>query len=421
MLIKINTYIGFILLLINNLSFAQSGISYDNMIYDDNIRTVMLYPQGSQKVNFVQSPVITLRGPQRLVLEYDELYNDAYNYQAKLIHCNAKWQPSGLSPLQYLEDYNEFPINDSEYSFGTITPYVHYRFVVPRPKLPGNYLLVVYAEGDPDDVIITRRFLVYEQWVTLSSPQEIMSRSIYTQGKQGLQFDVHYNNVNLENPQENISVNILQNTRWDNAKMNIKTTFVKELDKTLEFNHFSTEDAFYAANEFRTFDIRSLKYFGFHVDAVKFLKDKVLVSVEEDKPRAGLAYTILETQKGQFEIENLERKIPEIENDYAMVYFRLASEELGKKVYLSGSFTDWVQDESTEMHYNAALDVYERAYKLKQGRYDYQYLVEGKVPYSIEGSKEETRNLYEIFVYYYSQKYMTDLLIGYQRFIFNGW
>ena len=73
------------------------------------------------------------------------------------------------------------------------------------------------------------------------------------------------------------------------------------------------------------------------------------------------------------------------------------------------------------MHWNAASQAYEGTLVLKQGQYAYQYLLDGdrERQNEIEGNKRETRNRYEILVYYYSQTLRTDLLIGYYSFIYN--
>jgi hypothetical protein len=355
------------------------------------------------------------------MLEFDELYEDAFSYLAKIIHCNNDWQPSGLSALQYLNEYNEYRVNELEYSFGTKVPYVHYKFRVPKPKISGNYLLVIYSESDPDEIILTRRFMVHEQWVQISSPAEIMNLSVQSIDRQNIQFRVGYGNVELLNPMENVSVSILQNHRWDNAKLKVKPTFIREMQGVLEYNNFAAKDGFYAGNEFRRFDLRSLKYFGFHIETVKLDKRKSVAWVDIDNPRAGIAYTLEQNRNGQFIIENVEQRIPEIENDYATVNFRLKSEKLSGQVHLSGKFTDWQYNILTKMTYDESFGGYIGSYLLKQGEYDYQYaVINTENPNTLEGNKSEARNSYEIFVYYRSMQLQADLLVGYQRFIFNG-
>jgi hypothetical protein len=408
-------------ILISSISYSQpkGDIEYRDKVYSDFIKTVQLYPASLKVSSQTLSPVIGLRSNIQLLLEFDELFSDTYNYKARIIHCNANWQPSGLSPLQYLQEYNEYDINEFEYSFGTITPYVHYKFLLPKPTISGNFLLIVYGDSE-DDIIITKRFMVYEQLVKLSDKDEIMRNAPYSLTKQFLQFELDYKGIDLINPSRYLTVNVLQNQRWDNAKLNLKPTFIRESQQILEYKYFTKEDAFSAGNEFRYFDIRSLQYFGFHVRTAKFEKDKIFAWVETDRPRAMLAYSIERNLNGRFFIENLERKIPSIENDYALVTFSLATEPFNEEVYISGKFTDWQKNNTTLMKYNNTTNSYEGSYVLKQGHYDYQYvLASANRENEIEGNKRESNNLYEILVYYRSQKLNADILIGYYNFNYS--
>ena len=419
---NIKPFITAILLFAYVITYAQNNpdIEYTDKVYDEYIKTVQLYPNNARVSTQTLPPIINLKTGGSLILEFDELFSEAYDYRAKIIHCNANWQPSDLSALQYLNDYNEFDISEFEYSFGTITPYVHYKFTLPRTKISGNYLLVVYSANDESEVIITKRFMVFEQLVGFSDKYQIINNSPYSLDKQFVQFEINYKGLILSNPMDYVSVNITQNHRWDNAKMDLKPTFAHESRQVLEYKHFTNEDGFAASNEFRYFDIRSLKYFGFHVRTVHFEKDKIFAWVENDMPRAGLAYSIEQSIKGAYYIENLERKIPDIENDYALVNFVLQSEKLPYDVYISGKFSEWRKDGAAKMNYNSATSSYEGSYILKQGLYNYQYSAgDKKIENIIEGDKRETNNIYDIFVYYRSQELRADLLIGYYSFFFG--
>lgn len=409
----------FILFISSGVTQAQEPMEYADKNYFESIKTVQLYPAGPP-INQTRNPVINLRSNQQLILEFDEIYEEAFSYLAKVIHCNNDWRPSGLSPLQYMTEYNEFRINELEYSFGTQVPYVHYKFRVPRPKISGNFLLVVYSESDPDEIVLTRRFMVYEQLVQFSSVYEILNRSTYSIDRQNIQFALNYGKIELLNPMENVAVTILQNHRWDNAKFQIKPTFIREMQGVLEYNNFTTSDGFLAGNEFRRFDLRSIKYFGFRVETVKLGKEYAEAWIDQDIPRAGLAYTLEQNRNGQYLIENVERKVPEIENDYAYVNFRIKSEKISGQVHLSGKFTDWDYSEKTKLTYNDSWGGYQGSYLMKQGEYDYQYIVLNASDRNrLEGNKSEARNNYEILVYYRSMQLQADLLIGYLAFTYN--
>ncbi len=73
------------------------------------------------------------------------------------------------------------------------------------------------------------------------------------------------------------------------------------------------------------------------------------------------------------------------------------------------------------MRYDTVRRMYTAALLLKQGWYDYQYVVRSKTlpPYYLEGSHFETENFYEIFVYYRMFQPRADLLVGYMQHKMN--
>ena len=403
-----------ILLLASLKSFGQETIELANKVYDPHIKTVQVHPRGVNSNDQLLSPVVTKGQP--FILEFDELFNDAYTYQVKYIRCEADWSKSLLSDLQFLKTYNEFTIENYDYSFNTLTPYVHYKVVLPSPILSGNYVLVVYADGDPNDVIITHRFMVFDNLVNFTTEfgSPIINKS--SPYNQNLQFEVNYSGMEIQDPNNQVSVTILQNQRWDNAKYEIKPTFIREGDKKLEYQYFTNETTFPGGNEFRYFDMRSLKYFGERVKTVHFEKDKIYGWVDDDKSRANLAYTTEQMDlNGEYVIDNIEGKNPEIENDYAKMNFTLESEKINGKVYLAGELTNWELTKDTELTYDESTHSYKGSLVLKQGWYNYEYLVVSNnlSPNYFEGNWSETRNQYEIIVYYRPFDLGSDLIIGY--------
>jgi hypothetical protein len=65
------------------------------------------------------------------------------------------------------------------------------------------------------------------------------------------------------------------------------------------------------------------------------------------------------------------------------------------------------------MHYNAG-GFYESRQMMKQGLYNYQYLMDSKKGVNnLEGNHFETENYYEVFVYQRPFRPNADLLVGY--------
>jgi hypothetical protein len=79
-----------------------------------------------------------------------------------------------------------------------------------------------------------------------------------------------------------------------------------------------------------------------------------------------------------------------------------------------------LSSEDTKMNFNAETNLFEGLLFLKQGYYDYQYLIKekGKTLQDIsltEGSHYETNNEYSIFVYYRDPGTLYDQLIGVEK------
>src|SRR5690606_8248513 len=119
---------------------------------------------------------------------------------------------------------------------------------------------------------------------------------------------------------------------------------------------------------------------------------------------------------GQFGVENIDYNDP-LAADYLEVNFTLESAKVEGEVYVAGGFNYWNLDENNRMQYDATNQAYTASILLKQGWYDYQYVVDGSglSPMHFEGSHFETENLYEIFVYHRPFNLNADVLIGYVR------
>ena len=90
------------------------------------------------------------------------------------------------------------------------------------------------------------------------------------------------------------------------------------------------------------------------------------------------------------------------------------------QIYILGALTDWQLDESSKLIYNTDSKSYQLALLLKQGYYNYLYILKDyKTARSdvafIEGSHWETENVYTIYVYYREAGGLYDRLIAQQN------
>jgi len=399
----------------------KKKLEFIDKIYEDNIKTAILFHADDIKATPLQPAAIPIFQRIPLRLKFDELFvNDADYYYARVIHCNLNWTKSNLSELQYLTDYNEFTLDEFDFSIATKVPYTHFTFTLPRVKLPGNYLLVVYREGNKDDIIISKRFIVYDQRVQIIGTMGLSSGIAERRLNQQIEFAVDYSKIEIPNPYLDIKVVLRQNHRWDNAIYDLKPTMIKEDISQLEYRQFNFENNFKAGNEFRFFDIRSTHYGGRNVEKTNISETQVDAYLYFDKSRGTEPYALINDLNGGFVIENTEGSNDFIESDYINVHFFLnLNQKINEDIYLAGKFTNWTFQESNKLVYNDISGIYMCNQLLKQGLYDFIYYLPGNIenPTLLEGNHFETNNEYEIIVYYKDQMLNTEVIIGYIKLI----
>lgn len=405
--------IAFLPLLTGQL-FAQKELSYADRIYEMEIKTVQLYNL-RQKEGRKLPPAISFLRQNNLVLEFDDLRNEVNNYYVRIVHCNYDWTASRLRDLDYLFEYNEFTINDYAFSNNTQIPYVHYRFILPQVKISGNYLLVVYRDGNKDDLILSHRYMVADNQTSLKSDPAGMGAIALHSTNQQLNFVVNYKGVDILNPLETVHVVVRQNYRWDNARYDIKPSFVRQEISEIEYRLFDEDKFFAAGNEFRFVDFRSVNFPGQNTYRLDKNTMPIQLWIQPDRSRQGQAYAQYPDINGGYLIENLDYGDPETSGNYLLVNFVLQTPPLpSAKIYVVGQFNQWNSQENA-MRYDQASSSYQHTALLKQGLYNYQYLVRSSIhPLTyFEGSHFQTENNYEVLIYYRPFQPNADLLIGF--------
>lgn len=404
-----------------------SNVRLEDYIYDEKITTVLLYPGIEDPENpkrLINPPIIPLGSMSPLILEFDDLSNVFTGYRAKIIHCNADWSKSNLNDIEYTYQYNEYTIVTNDQSFSTKVPYFHYRLEIPKLKLSGNYVLVVYSDNDRKPVL-SRRFMVYEPRVSIDA-QARFSQGIQQQfSDQQIDFKIDYKGYPLNAPQTDLKVVIRKNFRWDQIKTNFKPTNVRPFDYILEYTFFNLENTFPGGNEFRYFDSRTLMARGYGVEEVQRSPEYTKLILFPDKPRSESSYIQVDDLNGQYIVDQRESGRGSVEADYSPVVFTLRiAEDPDATFYVNGAFNLWQLNDRNKMTYNPDINAYQTEIFLKQGVINYDYTVirgTDKKPDEapIEGNYGATENDYDILVYYRPQAARADLLIGYRTVEWN--
>lgn len=397
---------------------TASRLEMNDRNYVQSIHSVQLYPSTGQQTASLAPATIPLQGG-RLLLTFDDLQPDYQQYQVRLAHCDWNWQESRLTSLQFLYDYNEFPLTQYDFSQNTRVPYVHYRFDVPRVKIPGNYVLILYRNNNPADVVLSRRFIVYENRTTINYALTLPSGPVQRRENQQIDFTLNYGSIrNVVDPGNQFKIVIRQNQRWDNAIMGLKPTSIREGLQELEYRPFDQSNQFKGGNEYRFFDLRTVQARGQNVGRVMRQPNSIQAFLVPGQSRAGRAYGQIPDLNGQFQLTNLEFPEPQISSEYVEVHFFLETEDiLDEAVYVAGAFSNYLPREPYLMRYDAEAGGYLADILLKQGWYNFLYLLNSQDRrYGLEGSYAETENEYEIIVYFRPAGEVYDAVVGYTSF-----
>jgi hypothetical protein len=362
-----------------------------------------------------------LNSNEKLDLNFDLLNDQAESYYYTIIHCDKDWNKSDIFPNDYLTGFPENPVEDYSNSFNTTVSYIHYKVIFPNDrisiKLSGNYIIEVYPAGKPDEPSITQRFVVTEDAakINLTAHRPQMTKENNTH--QQVDFVVNYTGISINDPYRNIFAFILQNGRWDNEKRNLKPDLYG--NNELKYNSLSDKNIFQGGNEFRYFDIKSIRYQTEYVKRIDYLFPNYNVYLQSSENRESKPYFYWKDFNGKYYIAFQEGHKPEIEADYVNVYFTLPSDQpvAGGKIYISGALNNWTFDKNNLMTYNPVSKAYEGSMLLKQGWYNYEYVFvkEGEtqgIASMFEGSHYETENDYIVLIYYRNPRDRFDRVIG---------
>lgn len=406
-------YIIYIFLLsVSFFSYAQ--LVWENRAYSPLIKTVTLEQQGNQ----LSEPVIYLNSNKRLLLQFDELSEETQNYEYTITHCNADWTESGLDVMLYLEGFEVQPIENYKNSFNTIQRYVHYSQVIPSPNMKitksGNYIIKVFPAGKEDNIIFTRRFYCVDDQTNIKT--EIRQSSITSMLQTTQEVNVKVGSKNgrfFAEAEKYMKVIVQQNGREDNKRqLHLRGNSGTDIDFS-----FDKSNQFLGGNEFRNFDITSLRNRSNYVSRLDFIDNQNIAILREERIKKSFAYSTDKDINGKYYIRNEYQEDRNTYSDYVWVYFTLPLPyNLDGNYYVVGDLSDWRMNEQNKFEFQDGK--YIATLYLKQGYYNYQilflpnFLMEASTK-EAEGDHYETNNIYKVFVYYRNFSDDYDELVGY--------
>ena len=399
----------------------DNQMRYEDWTYKPYLKTVQLHES-----SFEANPaILKFNAGEQLELSFDDLEADKKNYSISFVHCNANWQPSDLMTSEFMNGFYEANFLNYDFSTNTIQKFTHYKILFPQSNLQftktGNYIAYVYQDNDKEKIVITKRFMIYEDKVTVVANvrQAIGNDEQYE--KQHIDFNVINSQYELTNPFTDMKVIITQNNRWDNAVNNIKPTFVEPRQLTYSLDDKST---FNGGNEFRYFDSRSLRTYTERVANIRRDSSyKYHIELKTDELRTFKSYSFYNDLNGGYLIKNQDMSNnAELEADYAWIHFFVPyGTQASGNFYVLGKFTEWRLNKTNRMTYNYKKMGYECDLYVKQGYYNYTYVYledekKGGDESLTEGNHWETENDYTIYVYHRQRATYYDQLVAIKRF-----
>ena len=369
---------------------------------------------------WMEMPVAQLG--EKIHIEFDDLTHEYTRYTYKLEHCEADWTLSEeLFTNDYLQGFADGnTIDDCIESLNTYQLYTHYALTIPnercRPKIGGNYRLTVFDENNEETPVFTACFMIVEPLMGVSLDYTTNTDIDINNKHQQVEMSLSYGSETVTNPAEQIKTVVLQNGRWDNARINAKPQYVTT--DGMRWHH-CRDFIFDSGNEYRKFEMLDLTHPTMGIDHIDWDGEMYHVFPMLAEPRPNYVYD--EDANGAFIIRNSDNI--EVKNtcDYAWVHFLLkCPQRINGDIYLNGVWTNDHFLPEYKMEYNEEDQTYEAVVKLKQGYYNYQYLLmdaRGALsPLPTEGNFFQTENSYQALVYYKKTGERTDRLVGYTKF-----
>ena len=374
-----------------------------NVVYDPQVKSL----QAVVNNDWLSPAVMRLGTDDVLHIGFDELSHQYNRYIYKVEHCEADWSPSEeLFESNWMEGFNNNPIDTYEHSVNTTFAYTHYSLDIPnsmmRLKMSGNYRLHIYKNGDEEQEVATVDFRVTEQSMPLTLTATTNTDIDTNLSHHQVSVALVHQGFRIVNPEEQIRLVVMQNGREDNLRQNLKPTIIGP--GMMEWTHHKGL-IFDAGNEYHKFEILDVSHPTMGIETIHWDNDERVFEAAPfiNEPRPHYLYD--EDADGAFYIRNSDNWENNTTSDYVWVNYRLRSPQLPEgSIVIDGQWTTDSEPRNYEMTYDDAQQLYTARLLQKQGYYSYQYLwrhadgTTGILP--SEGSFYQTENRYQAFVYF---------------------
>ncbi|KAB1069057.1 DUF5103 domain-containing protein [Tamlana haliotis] len=381
-------------------------------------------PDYIKTINFIgdtnenQLPILSIN--DHITLEFDALNGNEEDFYYKIKYFNSDWTPSVLVQPEYLDGFDNQRIRDYDNSFNTYQIFSHYKLTIPNNqtrglKISGNYMIYIYNNNS--ELVFSRKFMLYENLVNVGVAVKRSRNMDGIESKQRIELIVDSNRIQFNNPQQTVQAVIIQNNNLKTAVTNITPQYT--LGNQLVYK-YDTETSFWGGNEYFFFENKDVRGANNNIQFID-LQDLYHNYLYTNGSRANQPYTYNPDINGNYVINNLDATYPNIEADYVWMHFSLAANNTlkNKNIHVYGSFNNYAIEDATKMTYDASKNIFTNTLLLKQGFYNYKYVVvnaDGQIDEGfISGNHWQTENSYKVLVYYRDLGARYDRIVGYNE------
>lgn len=340
---------------------------------------------------------------EALSLEFDILDNQYERLEYSIRHCDSDFNVDDLMFNEFAEGFDRRPLDDSKESFNTLQQFTHYTLTIPNRDIQltisGNYIVSVFSDDDPDEPILTKRFMVYEgDGDIISARVEQPFLPEYQMQCQQLYVDINNSRLRVYNPEKYMKVYAIQNGDH-NSRRQLKISGFQHDE--VQYRANDGGNIFDGGNEYDFLDAKDVHFRALNIDAILYQNGRyhyILTPTKYDE-----AYFNNGDINGAYYVKNDRGFDRDLESDYIDVTFRLQYDSFTDyDIYLYGALTNWQCTPENKLEWNPETKLWEITTLLKQGLYNYKFIFKDKdgntAGYS-SGNNFNTLNAYLITVY----------------------
>ncbi len=377
-------------------------------LYTDRLQTLTAVADG----NWQTLPLLHLDGNGgKLVIGFDEMSHEIHNYVCRVERCEYDWQPS-LSVFEgdWLEGFSTFPIQDYDLSVNTTVDYTHYTVTIPneqcRITLSGNYRLLVFDNDSDDEKPVAEvHFMVLETQMGVSLSVTTMTDKDVNGRYQQLSAAMDYASLQVSNPERQLHTVIMQN--WRMPRFDVSPTY--RTGNGMKWEH-EEKLIFPAGNEYHKFETLATSHSTMGVERMEWDGHRYAAFLYPTV--SSPVYLTDEAAKGFMLVRNSDNRESDITCDYVVVNYQLKAPYDGVR-YIYGQWTNASDRQHYKMCYDQNSQSYHASILQKQGYYSYIYTDASGLAAPTEGHFFQTRNNYQMLVYYRPTGGRTWLLVGF--------